>query len=104
MSTRLHARVSWRRGIQSVRSPRWRSTLSRPERVVITGMSINTPLGDTIDGFLVGLLAGKSAITRWKTLDVSRCYSKIGADLSEYDVAAKLASLESKLDDTTFRR
>ena len=78
--------------------------MSTPERIVITGMSINTPLGDTLDGFLKGLLAGKSAITNWKTLDVSRCYSKVGADLSEYDIAAKLASLESKLDNTTFRR
>ena len=67
-------------------------------------MSINTPLGDTLDGFLKGLLAGKSAITNWKTLDVSRCYSKVGADLSEYDIAGKLASLESKIDNTSFRR
>src|SRR5262249_28694288 len=78
--------------------------LSRPERIVITGMSINTPLGDNLDGFLKGLLAGKSAITNWKNLDVSRCYSKVGADLSEYDVAGKLTSLESKLEDTSFRR
>ena len=78
--------------------------MSRPERIVITGMSINTPLGDTLDGFLKGLLAGKSAITNWKTLDVSRCYSKVGADLSEYDIAGKLASLESKIDNANFRR
>ena len=38
-------------------------------RIAITGMSINTPLGDTLGGFLEGLLAGRSAITRWKTLD-----------------------------------
>ena len=78
--------------------------MSKAERIVITGMSINTPLGDTLDGFLSGLLAGKSAVTNWKNLDVSRCYSKVGADLSEYDVAGKLASLESRLDNATFRR
>ena len=67
--------------------------MSSPERIVITGMSINTPLGDTLDGFLNGLLAGKSAITNWKNLDVSRCYSKVGADLSEYDVAGTCCSI-----------
>ncbi len=67
-------------------------------------MSINTPLGDTLEGFLDGLLAGKSAVTNWKTLDVSRCYSKVGADLSEYDVAGRVAALEAKLDPAVFRR
>jgi 3-oxoacyl-(acyl-carrier-protein) synthase len=78
--------------------------LSRRERVVITGMSINTPLSDRLDGFLEALLAGKSAITRWKNLDVSRCYSKVGADLSDYNVETKLAELEAVLDAKTFKR
>jgi 3-oxoacyl-(acyl-carrier-protein) synthase len=60
-------------------------------------MSINTPLGDTLDGFLEGLLAGRSALTRWKKLDTSRCYSKVGADLTDYSVTAKLAALEGKI-------
>src|SRR5262249_33964067 len=72
-------------------------TLPTPERIVITGMAINTPLGDTLDGFLAGLLSGKSALSRWKKLDVSRCYSKVGADLSDYDIDAKLRSLEGIL-------
>jgi len=71
--------------------------LSKPERIVITGMAINTPLGDTLDGFLAALLAGTSALSGWKTIDVSRCYSKVGADLSHYDIAGKLAALEAKL-------
>ena len=78
--------------------------MSSPERIVITGMSINTPLGDTLEGFLAGLLAGRSAVTKWKTLDVSRCYSKIGADLSQYDAAGKLASLEARLTPAVFKR
>ena len=36
------------------------------KRVVVTGMSVNTPLGDTLDAFYAGLLAGKSAVSRWK--------------------------------------
>jgi 3-oxoacyl-(acyl-carrier-protein) synthase len=71
--------------------------LSKDERIAITGMSINTPLGDTLDGFLEGLLAGRSALSRWKTLDSSRIYSKVGADLSKYDTAQKLGALEGKI-------
>lgn len=66
-------------------------------------MSINTPLGDTLDGFIEGLLAGRSALSRWKNIDVSRCYSKIGADLSGYDFTAKLAQLETRLDPVMFK-
>jgi 3-oxoacyl-(acyl-carrier-protein) synthase len=71
--------------------------LSTAERIVITGMSINTPLGDSLDGFLGRLLHGDSALSNWKKLDVSRCYSKVGADLSDYDVDAKLRNLTAKL-------
>jgi 3-oxoacyl-(acyl-carrier-protein) synthase len=78
--------------------------LSRPERIVITGMSINTPLGDTLPSFLKGLFEGRSALSNWKTLDISRCYSKVGADLSDYNVEAKLTTLEDKLPPEIQRR
>jgi len=78
--------------------------LSKTDRIVITGMSINTPLGDTLDGFLEGLLAGRSALSRWKTLDTSRIYSKVGADLSKYDTGAKLASFEGRIPADMFKR
>jgi 3-oxoacyl-(acyl-carrier-protein) synthase len=67
-------------------------------------MAINTPLGDTLDGFLAGLYAGRSAISRWKAIDTSRCYSKIGADLSGYDVAGKLARLEGGVPADVYKR
>ncbi|MDB4960388.1 MAG: beta-ketoacyl synthase [Myxococcales bacterium] len=78
--------------------------MSTPERIVITGMSINTPLGDTLGGFLDNLLVGKSALSRWKKIDVSRCYSKVGADLSDYDVDAKLRRLEGLLPPEIWKR
>jgi 3-oxoacyl-(acyl-carrier-protein) synthase len=78
--------------------------LSKPERIVITGMAINTPLGDTLDGFLGGLLAGTSALSNWKTIDTSRCYSKVGADLSKYDIAGKLQRLEGALPPDVWKR
>jgi len=67
-------------------------------------MAINTPLGDTLDGFLNGLLAGRSAITQWKALDSSRIYSKVGGDLSDYDVMAKLSHLADEVPADVFRR
>lgn len=67
------------------------------ERVVITGMSVNTPLGDTLGGFLESLLQGRSAIRPWSAFDTERIYSKVGGDLSDYDVAAKLATLEGQV-------
>ncbi|MFC1791749.1 beta-ketoacyl synthase N-terminal-like domain-containing protein [Gemmatimonadota bacterium] len=62
-------------------------------RVVVTGMSINTAIGDNLDEFYSNLLKGQSAITRWKFLDTSGIHSKIGGDLSEYDIMGHLAAL-----------
>ncbi len=47
------------------------------DRIVITGVAINTPIGDTLD--LVGnnLLSGKSAIGYWRNFDTSNIYSKL---------------------------
>jgi 3-oxoacyl-[acyl-carrier-protein] synthase I len=67
-------------------------------------MSINTPLGDTLDGYLEGLLAGRSAISKWKSIDTSKIYSKVGGDLSAYDVNAKVASLEARTPGDIFKR
>ncbi len=43
--------------------------------------------------FLRPCLPGQSAITRWKAIDDSRIYSKVGADLSAYDIPAKVAQI-----------
>ena len=67
------------------------------KRIVITGMSVNTPLGDTLESFYAALIAGRSAIGPWKFFDTTNVYSKVGADLSEYDVKKKLASLEGQI-------
>jgi 3-oxoacyl-(acyl-carrier-protein) synthase len=73
-------------------------------RVVVTGMGINTPLGDDLETYFQNLVAGHSAITRWKFLDTSRIYSKVGGDLSEYDWRRKLSSLEGRLPPDVYRR
>jgi len=67
-------------------------------------MAVNTPLGDTLDGFLDQLLHGRSAITRWKRFADAPIDSKIGADLSDYDIEAKVRSWEARLHPDTMRR
>jgi 3-oxoacyl-(acyl-carrier-protein) synthase len=67
--------------------------MSEEKRIVITGMSVNTPLGDTLEGFLQNLLQGNSAITAWKGFDTSKIACKIGGDLSGYDIKGKVAWL-----------
>lgn len=74
------------------------------KRIAITGMSINTPLADSLNGFIEGLCAGRSALSNWKKFDTSRIYSKVGADLSGYDIKGKIASLEGKLPGDMYKR
>ncbi|MFH1532637.1 MAG: beta-ketoacyl-[acyl-carrier-protein] synthase family protein [Pseudomonadota bacterium] len=66
-------------------------------RVVVTGMSINTAIGDNLETFYENLLAGKSAITRWKFIDTANIHSKVGGDLSEYDFQARETALAEQL-------
>src|SRR5688500_10356562 len=90
--------------MRSARALSWRSSLSTTKRIVITGMAINTPLGDTLEGYLEGLMAGRSALSGWKAIDTTRIYSKVGADLSEYCVDAKVAAFERRVPADTYRR
>jgi 3-oxoacyl-(acyl-carrier-protein) synthase len=76
----------------------------REKRIVITGMSIATPIGDELDTYYANLVAGKSAITNWRFFDQANVYSKIGGDLTGYDFEAKLARLKAKLPAEMFKR
>ena len=54
-------------------------------RVVVTGMGVVTPIGETPAEFSASLRAGRSAITRWKHMD-ERTLSKIGGDMCDFDL------------------
>ena len=61
-----------------------------PERrVVITGMGVMTPIGERLDDYIDALLMGRSAVTRWRAV-AERCASKIGGDMSAFDLEAHL--------------
>ncbi len=74
------------------------------KRIVITGMGINTPIGDDLDTFYQNLIAGKSAISQWKWVKNKDVYSKVGGDLSQYDVKAKVTALKPKLPPAMHKR
>ena len=59
-------------------------------RVVVTGMGVVTAIGETLTEYRDSLQAGRSGITRWKQMD-GRIYSRIGGDLSDFDLKAHLA-------------
>jgi len=57
-------------------------------------MGAVTVVGDSPSRFYESLLAGRSGITRWKRADrMSGCASRIGGDLSDFDLAGHLRGL-----------
>jgi 3-oxoacyl-(acyl-carrier-protein) synthase len=60
------------------------------DRIVITGMGVVTVIGDSTGTFLDSLVAGRSGITRWKGRQEDRHYSRIGGDLSDFDLHGHL--------------
>ena len=73
-------------------------------RVVVTGMSVVAPLGDTLESLYSNLIAGRSGIRNWTYFEDPRVYSKVGGDLSAFDWKARLAQLESRLPEAAYAR
>lgn len=67
-------------------------------RVVITGMGTINPLADNLEAYYENLLAGKSGIKRWESIDLSRVECKVGGDLGDYDCLSALSGYEHELD------
>ncbi len=54
-------------------------------RVVITGLGAITPLGNDVDSFWQGIVAGKSGISNISHMDVSSYPSRIGGEVKNFD-------------------
>lgn len=78
--------------------------MAQQRRVVITGMATINPLGDDLDVYYNNLIAGKSGLKRWASLDTSKVDCKIGGDLGDYDCAAALEGLRATLDPDLHKR
>lgn len=78
--------------------------MSQIKRIVITGMGINTPLGDKQEEFYNNLLNGNSGIGKMKSLDTSAIRCKIGGDLGGYDFNLRLNELKNKLPEKVFKK
>lgn len=66
-------------------------------RVVVTGMSVISPLGDDLDQLYAKLIEGRSGIVNWRFFDDERVYSRVGGDLGAYDWQARQKALEGGL-------
>lgn len=55
------------------------------EKVVITGMGVISPLGNTVESFWNRLIRGESGITYIDTFDVSRHKCKIAGLVRDFD-------------------
>ena len=70
--------------------------LTRPRRVVITGMGCVTPLGIGREVFWSGLLAGKSGVRRIAAFDPSPFSVQIAAEVPSFDWEAQLNPKDRK--------
>lgn len=68
------------------------TTVGAENSVVVSGIGVSTGLGHDVDRFWDGLVNGRSAIRRWLNKD-PRIESKIGGDLTDFDLRDYLATV-----------
>jgi 3-oxoacyl-(acyl-carrier-protein) synthase len=73
-------------------------------RVAITGMATINPLGDTLDAYIDNLLAGRSGVRKWESLDVSIIQCKVGGDLGNYDCSGALEGFKAPLGEARYKK
>jgi 3-oxoacyl-[acyl-carrier-protein] synthase II len=69
-------------------------------RVVVTGLGIVSPVGNTVQQAWSNVLAGKSGIGRITRFDPSRLASQIAGEVREFDVSQYLSPKEARRMDT----
>jgi 3-oxoacyl-[acyl-carrier-protein] synthase II len=70
--------------------------LTRPRRVVITGMGCVTPLGIGREAFWNGLIAARSGVRKIEIFDASRFPVQIAAEVADFDWQAQLNPKDRK--------
>jgi 3-oxoacyl-[acyl-carrier-protein] synthase II len=69
-------------------------------RVVVTGLGIVSPVGNTVQHAWSSILAGKSGIGRVTRFDPSRIASRIAGEVKDFDVSQYLSPKEARRMDT----
>ena len=75
----------------------------RNNEVVITGLGIVSPIGETVGEVRQSLASGHSGITHWKRMHEGS-YSQIGGDLSDFDLKAHLARVGDRYPEDLAKR
>jgi 3-oxoacyl-[acyl-carrier-protein] synthase II len=66
------------------------------KRIVITGLGVISPLGNDVDSFWGGLLAGKSGVDFITHYDTSEHKTKFAANVKDFDAAALFGAREAR--------
>lgn len=70
--------------------------MSKTRRVVVTGLGVVSPIGNTIDVFWKSLLEGKSGVRRLSQFDPTYFTCKIAAEVKDFDPSGYLTPKEMK--------
>ena len=62
--------------------------ITMKRRVVITGLGVISPVGNTVESFWNSLLTGKSGVTTITKFDVSKYPTRFAGDVKDFDPAA----------------
>jgi 3-oxoacyl-[acyl-carrier-protein] synthase II len=68
--------------------------------VVVTGLGIVSPVGNTVPEAWENALAGKSGVTRITRFDASRLASQIAGEVKNFDITSYLSAKEARRMDT----
>ena len=69
-------------------------------RVVITGLGIVSPVGNTISDAWANILAGKSGITRITRFDATAFASQIAGEVKDFDITQYISAKDARRMDT----
>ncbi|MFN3593755.1 MAG: beta-ketoacyl-ACP synthase II [Thiobacillaceae bacterium] len=65
-------------------------------RVVVTGLGIISPIGNSVDAAWSSLMAGRSGITRISRFDASGFASQIAGEVRDFDVTAYISAKDAR--------
>ncbi|MFM6930489.1 MAG: beta-ketoacyl-[acyl-carrier-protein] synthase family protein [Bdellovibrio sp.] len=73
-------------------------------RIVITGASMITPLGDEVATQMEKMYAGVSAIKSWSRISTENIFSKIGGDLGDRSALEGLEKIKTQLPEEIYKK